>query len=85
MNSNISNTIIYTYRVKDKCDTGCAPCIFDLDHKPTGVLTLACCKGGQIVKKTGEGRKTGLRHTIGKKHKEQIKNREQNIFLIWHI
>jgi hypothetical protein len=79
MNSNASNTIIYAYRLTD--DTGCAPCIFDLDHKPTGVLTLACCKGGQICK-NGSERRTGLRHTIGKEYKEPIKNGKAIVYLL---
>ena len=56
---------IYIYRMTS--DTGSAPCIFEDNYAKTDLLTLACCKGGQIRK--GKDIKTGLRHTIGKKHK----------------
>lgn len=48
--------VIFAYRLV--ADTGFAPCI------DNGLLTLACCKGGQI--RNGKDVKTGLRHTIGK-------------------
>lgn len=42
-------------------DTGLAPCVDD------GLLSLACCKGGQI--RNGKCCKTGLRYWIGSKKK----------------
>lgn len=51
---------VYVYRLTS--DTGLAPCV------KNGLLTLACCKGGQI-----RGEKvisTGLRYRIGTKRKQ---------------
>ena len=50
-------TYVFIYRMTS--DTGFAPCV-DND-----LLTLACCKGGQI--RNGKPRKTGLRYHIGSK------------------
>ena len=69
---------IYLYRMTN--DTGCAPCIFENDYKATGILTLACCKGGQLRK--SKGVYTGLRHTIGKRHFEGIKNHSEKVFVV---
>lgn len=52
--------IIFAYRIVD--DTGFAPCV---DHN---LLTLACCKGGQI--RNGKNILTGLRYHIGKYREE---------------
>ena len=46
---------VYMYRLTS--DTGLAPCI------DKGLLTLACCKGGQI--RNGKPIHTGLRYRIG--------------------
>lgn len=46
---------LYIYRLTD--DTGFAPCV------EKGLLSLACCKGGQI--RNGKVINTGLRHRIG--------------------
>lgn len=54
---------IYAYRLT--YDTGNAPCVDD------GLFSLACCKGGQIWK-NGKEVHTGLRNTIGKRHKRDI-------------
>lgn len=70
--------IIYAYRLTS--DSGNAPCIHDLDGNPTGILTLACCKGGQIRNKKDVW--TGLRHTIGKAHKDAIDNNQIDIYLM---
>ena len=78
MNPAIPNSTIYAYRLT--FDTGNAPCIFDLDGKPTGILTLACCKGGQI-RKSGPVY-TGLRHTIGKNHRDEIANGQHKVYLL---
>lgn len=48
-------TYLYIYRMTD--DTGFAPCL------KNGLLTLACCKGGQI--RDGKVIHTGLRYRIG--------------------
>ena len=48
-------TYLYTYRLSS--DTGLAPCVED------GLLSLACCKGGQLRK--GKPVRTGLRFWIG--------------------
>ncbi len=48
-------TCLYIYRLTD--DTGFAPCV------ENGLLSLACCKGGQI--RNGKVISTGLRHRIG--------------------
>ena len=75
--------IIYAYRLTN--DTGSAPCIYDLNGNPTGVLTLVCCKGGQIRHKNTQNEreiKTGLRHIIGKKHKEKIGNGQDEVYLM---
>lgn len=60
-------TYIYIYRMTN--DTGSAPCIFEKGYNKTDLLSLACCKGGQIRK--GKDVETGLRHTIGKRHKDK--------------
>ena len=74
---------IYAYRLTN--DSGSAPCIFDLNGHPTGLLTLVCCKGGQI-RYAGtpkeKGIETGLRHTIGKKYKEKITNGQDEVYLM---
>ena len=69
---------IYIYRMT--CDTGCAPCVYDKGYITTDMLTLACCKGGQIRKKKGVN--TGLRYTIGSKHQEGIKNKTEDVYVI---
>ena len=48
-------TYLYTYRLTS--DTGLAPCV------DKGLLSLACCKGGQI--RNGKAIHTGLRYRIG--------------------
>lgn len=48
-------TCLYIYRLTD--DSGFAPCV------ENGLLSLACCKGGQI--RNGKVIHTGLRHRIG--------------------
>jgi hypothetical protein len=48
-------TCLYIYRLTD--DTGFAPCV------ENDLLSLACCKGGQI--RNGKVINTGLRHRIG--------------------
>ena len=48
-------TCLYIYRMTD--DSGFAPCV------EKGLLSLACCKGGQI--RNGKIVNTGLRHRIG--------------------
>ena len=66
----------YIYRMT--CDTGNAPCVTDINGNKTGLLTLACCKGGQIRRyKSGKVTevRTGLRKTIGGHF---IKNRESD-------
>ncbi|MBO6310691.1 MAG: hypothetical protein J6N70_18010 [Oribacterium sp.] len=50
-------TFVYIYRVVS--DTGFAPCV------DKGILSLACCKGGQI--RRGKPINTGLRYWIGSK------------------
>ena len=55
----IKKKFVYVYRLS--VDTGFAPCVED------DLLTLACCKGGQLRK--GKPCYTGLRYWIGsKKH-----------------
>lgn len=39
-------SVYYIYRMT--CDTGNAPCVTDINGNKTGILSLACCKGGQI-------------------------------------
>lgn len=53
-------TVIYAYRLTH--DTGFAPCV------DNGLLSLACCKGGQIRKKGPTS--TGIRYWIGSKEFE---------------
>ncbi|SEL35789.1 hypothetical protein SAMN02910353_02436 [Ruminococcus sp. YRD2003] len=48
-------TYLYIYRLTS--DTGLAPCVED------GLLSLACCKGGQI--RNGKPIHTGLRYRVG--------------------
>ena len=60
-------TIIHSYRVK--YDSGLAPCIYDLDRKPTGCLTLACCK-------------KNMRRSIGSKFKDKIANKKADVFVL---
>jgi len=50
-----SRTYLYMYRMTD--DSGLAPCV------EKGLLTLACCKGGQL--RNGKPVHTGLRYRIG--------------------
>ena len=51
-------TYLYIYRLTS--DTGLAPCVHN------SLLSLACCKGGQI--RNGKPIHTGLRYRIGSKH-----------------
>lgn len=60
-------------------DTGNAPCVTDIDGNRTGILSLACCKGGQI--RHYKDRKslyvnTGLRKMIGENF---IADKEKNL------
>lgn len=48
-------TYLYIYRLTS--DTGLAPCV------DNGLLSLACCKGGQI--RNGKAIHTGLRYRVG--------------------
>ncbi len=57
-------TCLYIYRLTD--DTGFAPCV------ENGLLSLACCKGGQI--RNGKVVHTGLRHRIGVYREADYKN-----------
>ena len=68
MKSTSKESIIYAYRLA--ADSGSAPCIYDLVGTPTGLLTLVCCKGGQI--RQGKEINWGMRHIIGKKHTKEI-------------
>ena len=61
--------IIFAYRLVS--DTGFAPCV------DNGMLTLACCKGGQI--RNGRNILTGLRYHVGK-HREQ--NHDDEIYIL---
>lgn len=61
--------IIFAYRIVD--DTGFAPCV---DHN---LLTLACCKGGQI--RNGKNILTGLRYHIGKYREEHPQEDKSDI------
>jgi len=58
--------VYYIYRMT--YDTGNAPCVTDINGNKTGILSLACCKGGQI-RHYADGRtayvNTGLRKTVG--------------------
>ena len=56
---------IYLYRLTS--DTGCAPCIYDRKYKVTNLLSLSCCKGGQLRHRNGTvtAVNTGLRWKIG--------------------
>lgn len=58
-------SICYFYRMTS--DTGFAPCVFEGNYELSELLTLACCKGGQIRK--GKNVLTGLRHIIGTRHR----------------
>ena len=61
----VKKSIVYVYRLS--VDTGFAPCV------EAGLLTLACCKGGQLRK--GKTINTGLRYWIGsKKHADYEKD-----------
>ena len=52
--------MVYLFIYRLTHDTGFAPCV------DNGLLSLACCKGGQI--RNGRAVKTGLRYEIGSKH-----------------
>lgn len=69
---------VYIYRMTN--DTGCAPCVFEKSYKPTPLLTLACCKGGQL--RRGKYINTGLRNTIGTRHFQRIKERSEKVLVI---
>lgn len=63
----MNNVSVYAYRMTS--DTGYAPCVFEDNYHATNLLTLACCKGGQLRKNKNGGFtevNTGLRHSIGK-------------------
>lgn len=75
---HIKPFVIYAYRLTS--DSGNAPCIHDLYGNTTGMLTLACCKGGQIRGEKGIG--TGLRYAIGKMYKDAIDNKQINVYLM---
>ncbi len=64
-------TYLYIYRMTD--DTGFAPCV-DND-----LLTLACCKGGQI--REGKIINTGLRYKIGSK-KNGVDYSTDNVYIL---
>lgn len=64
-------TYLYTYRLTS--DTGLAPCI------ENGLLSLACCKGGQI--RNGKPIHTGLRYRIGSMHHKADYNND-NVYLL---
>lgn len=75
---------IFLYRLTN--DTGCAPCIFENGYKDTHLLSLACCKGGQLrcYKKNGKitAVNTGLRWTIGEKLKNSINEGKEKVYII---
>lgn len=66
----MSNIVTFAYRLT--YDTGFAPCI------ENGILTLACCKGGQF--RNGRLIHSGLRHTIGEYFR--LKDDKTDVFLL---
>lgn len=74
----------YFYRMTD--DTGNAPCVFEKNYKPTpNLLTLACCKGGQIRhNKNGNivPVKTGLRYSVGERFYKHKSEKSEDLFVI---
>ncbi len=78
MKQNSTSFIIHAYRLTD--DSGNAPCIHSLDGKQTDMLTLACCKGGQI--RNEKGILTGLRYKIGRNHEADIANKSRDVYLM---
>lgn len=67
-------TYLYMYRLTS--DTGLAPCV------DNGLLSLACCKGGQIRK--GKPIHTGLRYRIGSK-RDGADCKTDNVYLLGMI
>lgn len=66
-------------------DTGSAPCVFLEGHKKANILTLSCCKGGQIRNyKNGNTIyvNTGLRWEIGRDYKESINSSKEDVYVI---
>lgn len=66
-----NKTYLYTYRLTS--DTGLAPCV------DNGLLSLACCKGGQI--RNGKIIHTGLRHRIGSM-RDGANHKTDNVYLL---
>lgn len=64
-------TYLYIYRLTS--DTGLAPCV------DKGLLSLACCKGGQI--RNGKAIHTGLRYRVGAM-RDGADYRTDDIFLL---
>ena len=64
-------TYLYIYRLTS--DTGLAPCV------DNGLLSLACCKGGQI--RNGKAIHTGLRYRIGSM-RDGANHKKENIYLL---
>ncbi len=62
---------VFIYRLTS--DTGLAPCVKD------GLLSLACCKGGQI--RNGKIIKTGLRYRIGV-NRDNFDYNVDNVYLL---
>ena len=60
---------LYMYRMTD--DSGLAPCV------ENGLLSLACCKGGQI--RNGKVVNTGLRHLVGKRY---FKGQKDDVYIV---
>lgn len=73
---------IYLYRLTS--DTGCAPCIYDRKYKVTNLLSLSCCKGGQLRHRNGTvtAVNTGLRWKIGEKMKCSINVGKEKVYIV---
>ena len=66
-------TYLFIYRMT--FDTGLAPCV------DNNLLSLACCKGGQI--RNGKPIKTGLRYRIGSKRESDYEKDDVHILGIY--
>ena len=64
-------------------DSGCAPSIFEDSYTPTRLLSLACCKGGQVTNEKDIN--TGLRYWVVKEFFDALCDNEIYFVYIYKV
>lgn len=71
--------LLYMYSVTH--DSGNAPCVYENEYQKTHLLSLACCKGGQVSEKVI--RVSGMRYHIGGLYEKLKEEKIDDKYEIW--